>query len=50
MINTTLDACSDTTVRMEYTGLATTRNELGTDEALVFMMTSGDYSFSSDFQ
>ncbi len=50
VISATLGTCFDTTVRMEYTGFASTRNEPGTDETLVFMMTSGDYSFSSDFQ
>jgi hypothetical protein len=50
LISTPLVGCTDVAVNMAYTGLATTRNEPGTDETLVFMMTSGDYSFSSDFQ
>ncbi len=50
VISAVLDTCSDTNVRMNYTGLATTRSESNIDDTLVFMMTSGTYSFSNDFQ
>jgi len=50
VVSATLLECADSAVDMNYTGFATTRNEPSTDETLVFMMTSDDYSFSSDFQ
>jgi len=50
VVSATLLGCADSAVDMNYTGFATTRNEPGTDETLVFMLTSDDYSFSSDFQ
>ena len=50
VVSTPLVGCADAAVNMDYIGFATTRNEPGMDETLVFMMTSGDYSFSSDFQ
>ena len=50
VVGAELLGCADSAVDMNYTGFATTRNEPGTDETLVFMMTSDDYSFSSDFQ
>ena len=50
-INAELVGCSpNTSVNMEYIGLATTRTQTNADDTLVFMMTSGDHSFSSDFQ
>ena len=33
-----------------YTGLIATRSQINVDDTLIFMMTSGTYSFSADFQ
>jgi len=49
-INAELVGCANTNVSTNYTGLATTRTQSNADDTLVFMMTSGAYSFSSDFQ
>jgi len=47
-ISSSLVSCADTNVRMNYTGFATTQSIA--DTTLVFMMTSGTYSFNGDFQ